>query len=187
MNPVEKFLMQKQAGGFGDAIGQVGKALPGAVAMGVAGGGLAAGATGMAYGAQTLYDAITKRRDFRSMLEYNPDLHAELEKNPKFFNQAFTSLRNINPQFSKDPLIAGNYLRQMMDGPMGAGGKLEAAVGMGREQKHPVLDAFSRGAQEGAKGGFKEKKEPKDKGNQLPQGPRGKKSWSGPGDSPNWP
>lgn len=113
-------------------------------------GGLTAGAAAVSFGAKKLYDAITKRRDFRMMLEHNPDLHEALERDPKFFNQAYSSLRSVNPQFASEPLIAGNYMRQMTESPLTAGGKLENAFDhASRDRGSPVLDAALRGAQMG--------------------------------------
>jgi hypothetical protein len=135
-------------------------AAAGAAGLGAAGAGVAA----VSFGAQKLYDAITKRRDFRLMLEHNPDLHEHLERDPKFFNQAYSSLRSVNPQFSKEPLIAGNYMRQMMDAPMSAGGKIELAL-QGAHQGHGaggVGDLALKGMFEGAKSGLNKDHAPTD-------------------------
>jgi hypothetical protein len=67
-------------------------------------------------------DAATKGRDFRSMMEANEDLHMHHEQDPKRFNLMFSTLRNVNPEFSKDPLIAGSFMRRMIESPMGIGG-----------------------------------------------------------------
>ena len=69
------------------------------------------------------------------------------------FNQMFTSLRSMNPAYSKDPLIAGTYMRQMVDSPMTAGGKLTETLGT--RDKFP--STLGRAAEEGmgtAKGTF---------------------------------
>lgn len=84
----------------------------GAVAVGA---GLAVAAAGK------IHDAITKSRDFKGMLAYNPDLVEAHEQNQHVFNQNFTTLRSMNPHFTRDPLIAGHYMKQMMDNPNGAG------------------------------------------------------------------
>lgn len=112
-------------------------------------GGLTAGAAAVSFGAKKLYDAITKRRDFRTMLEHNPDLQEALDRDPKFFNQAYSSLRSVNSQFASEPLIAGNYMRQMMESPLSAGGKLELALQGAAHHHSPVLDATMRGVQSG--------------------------------------
>lgn len=126
-------------------------AAAGAAGLGAAGAGVAA----VSFGAQKLYDAITKRRDFRTMLEHNPDLHEHLERDPKFFNQAYSSLRSVNMQFAKEPLIAGNYMRQMMDAPLSAGGKIEVALqGAHQGGQGGAGDMALRGMFEGAKAGL---------------------------------
>jgi hypothetical protein len=127
-NPVEEFigefgaqektahpLLDKMQGGLTHGLGA-------AVATGVMGGvGLAA---------SHIFDAATKARDFKSMLEYNPDLAEHHERDPRMFNQMFSSLRTMNPQFSKDPLVAGTYMRRMVEGQHSgnAGGILTDAV-----------------------------------------------------------
>ena len=124
MNPVSEYLTTKQAGagdvarGFGSAMSQVGtEGFGGDVARRALGSGLAIAGTGLlalgGMAAQKLFDAATKTRDFKTMLEYNPDLIERHEANPRFFNQAFSTLRTMNPAFSKDPLVAGSYMRNM--------------------------------------------------------------------------
>ena len=87
------------------------------------------------------------------MLDNNADLAPELEKDPKLFNQAYSSLRSVNMQFAQDPLIAGHYMRQIMSSPVHAGGKLELALMGGQGQQGP-MDRVSNHMFEGAKGGL---------------------------------
>jgi hypothetical protein len=117
-NPIEEFL-EMSKGADAAAIGRAAKeALPGigrslghgalfgAASLGVAGLGLAAG---------KIYEAATKGRDFRSMMEGNPDLAQAHESNPKAFNQMYSSLRTMNPEFSREPMVAGTYMRRMIE------------------------------------------------------------------------
>lgn len=154
-NPLEKYLSEKTAApktkeaSFGSMLQRAKEPAFNAAVSGATMGGLTAGAAAVSFGAKKLYDAITKRRDFRTMLEHNPDLHESLERDPKFFNQAYSSLRSVNPQFAAEPLIAGNYMRQMMESPLSAGGKIELALQGASHHGSPVLDATMRGVQSG--------------------------------------
>lgn len=102
----------------------------------VAGGLAAAGAgtlvAGVGAAASKAYDALTKGRDFKQMLSHNPDLQEHHDRDPKMFNQMYTSLRGINPQFGKDPLVAGTFMRRMVDAGGNPGGILTGAVPAGR-------------------------------------------------------
>jgi hypothetical protein len=128
-NPLEEFLedygVEKKAFSWGETGGTFGDAL----LKGVAAAGTSAliGGGVMAVGA--IHGAATKNRDFRSMMEYNADLTDKHKQDPKMFNQMYTSLRNANPAFAKDPLIAGTYMRKMLDYPTTAGGFLAEVSG----------------------------------------------------------
>lgn len=82
-------------------------------------GGVAASGLGMA--AKKIGDAVAKRREFREMMELDPELVEHQARNPKMFNAAYSSLRNINPAFGRDPLVAGAHMKQFMDNPDTAG------------------------------------------------------------------
>lgn len=133
-NPIDDALMSKEALGLGRMAGAAfqglkrglfdprnaregGKALL-TGAMAATGAGMAAGA-GVAI--QRLNSAATKRRDFREMMDLNPDLSDAQEGNPKFFNASYNSLRRLNPAFGKDPVVSGSIMRRMMENPAGAG------------------------------------------------------------------
>lgn len=126
-NPIEEFFEEygeKNAAGEGfrapvmKALHGMGSgALQGAGVMGAA---TAVGAAGLAV--SKIYAAATKSRDFRNMLSYNPDLQEHHDRDPRMFNQMFTSLRTMNPGFSADPIVAGSYMRRMTENPLNAGG-----------------------------------------------------------------
>lgn len=149
-NPLDAYLAEKTAGRGADFLRGLGGAMTpeqagkrfgeGALAVG---GGLAAAGVGLA--AQKLHDAATKARDFRVMLEHNPDLAEKHEENPRLFNQAFSTLRTFNPQFSRDPIVAGSYLRQMMSDPVHAGGVVEKSLDYRDKMKSPLMSAFGGG------------------------------------------
>lgn len=149
--PAQEYFETKQASAPGGTYNRLADAAKGALLTG----GVSAGAAGLGLAAQKVYDAITKSRDFRLMLEHNPDLHEQLAEKPKLFNQAYSSLRTLNPAFGKDPIIAGSYMRQVMDAPLTAGGVLEQSLDHSMKGHSPMLDAFGKGALEGSKFGLK--------------------------------
>lgn len=120
-----------------------GQALTGALATGMV------GAVGVA--ASKIYDAATKSRDFRAMLSVNPELHDFVKENPNKANSLFTSLRQINPDFSKDPYVAGHYIRQMAGDPGREGGYLLLAAQERGRFEQPILESYLKGGVEGAK------------------------------------
>jgi len=107
---------------------------------------------------QHIYNAMTKKRDFNSMMQspFNADLHEHASSRPKEFNAAFSSLRTMTPEMTKDPMISGQYMRRMMVmSPDTAGGTLlEALERQGKMAPNMVMEAFGRGAGEGAKAGL---------------------------------
>jgi hypothetical protein len=167
MDPLQDFLAEKRAatqlnfpfarGGVADAVSRHGAQIPEMFGKALAGAGATAavGATvaGASVGARMLFDAATKGRDFRKMMEYNPDLVSEHERDPKTFNQLFSSLRSVNRAFSADPIIAGTYMRRMVGSPT-AGGVLTDAVGM----RGDVPPSFGETLQRHVLGGSKKEK-----------------------------
>jgi hypothetical protein len=168
-NPVDDFLQHKQAmdpaeaaeigatmaSGFGGSGARPGQRLPqfgATLGKGLAlGGALAlgsAGVAGLGAAAKKIYDAVTKKRDFESMLEANPHLRGHQEAQPEEFNRMFTALRSMNPTFSRDPVVAGAYMTEAMEQPAETRGFV--AVKALREAKSPGLDPFS----DAALGGF---------------------------------
>jgi hypothetical protein len=131
MNPLSDFLseygVQKEA-----AMPSPAARFGHAVVSGVSAAGAAGVVATMGLGAHKAYDALTKSHDFKNMLSYNPDLKEHHERDPRMFNQMYTSLRGINPQFGKDPLVAGSFMRRMVDQGGNAGGVLTSAVPTGR-------------------------------------------------------
>lgn len=152
-NPIEEFIAFKTAA---PNLGRIGRAVGSAAATGlgtaVAGAGIAA--VGVAAG--KLYDAVTKARDFKQMMNstFNADLQQYHAERPKEFNEGYSSLRAIQPHFAKDPMIAGVYMRRMMQlRPDNAGGVLLEALSQ-ETPASPTADAFHRGAVGGAQAGM---------------------------------
>lgn len=161
-NPVDEYFSEKTAsqaplpfgGGFFKSFGgtlrqglnrgQMGEsAAKGLLAAGGAalGAGAIAGAT---HGVQKAYDAATKARDFRSMLESNPDLAQAHGEDPKLVNQMFSTLRTFNPAFTRDPVVAGSYIRKMVSDPMHAGGVATDALQFRDKTKNQLGDQVAR-------------------------------------------
>lgn len=87
---------------MGHAAGQLG----GGLAMGVAGGILTAIA-GDAYDA--IKRGLTKGRNFKAMIEENPDLKQLPSKDVQ---RAFSVLHQFNPEFASNPTVAGSFVRR---------------------------------------------------------------------------
>lgn len=127
-NPLEDFLTDygpapetKEANFAGD----FGKAMIGGLGAGAA----TAVIGGAAVGAKHLFQAGTKAKSFRQMLSHNEDLAAHHEQDPRRFNQLYSSLHSMNPDFARDPIVAGTYMRRMVENPLTAGGVLAETVG----------------------------------------------------------
>jgi len=121
MDPIDDFLEKKEAGFFGDvwrgATSPSGEQVGRQLTHAAIGAGAALAAAAAVPAANKILGAITKRHDFKMMMESNPNLHPHLEENPKLFNQAYTSLRSLNPTFAKDPLVAGGLMLKIMTEP----------------------------------------------------------------------
>ena len=124
MNPIDEFRLEKKALGMGDLRQLATGAAP--VARNIGQAALYAGGTaasmaafaGTVSAARKMYYAATKARDFKRMLEANPDLRAHHEQDPAGFNRMFSALRTMAPEFTREPLVAGSYMRRGMEGPV---------------------------------------------------------------------
>lgn len=155
MNPLDEYFAEKKAADV-DFLRHTGNALAGGLGTAVGAAGVAA--VGMA--ASKIYDAVTKGRDFKQMLQspFNQDLHELYKSQPSEFNAAFSSLRAMTPEFSKDPMVSGTYMRRMMSfGPTSAGGVILESVGAHKNMPsdNPLREAFMGGAGAGAAQGYK--------------------------------
>ncbi len=155
-NPVEEFLIEKKAlnlGGMAQAAKPYGKRVAEGVGMGALTGLGGAAFAGLTIGASKLYDAATKTRDFNNMLEANPDLLGHHQQDPAGFNRMFSALRTMAPEMTKEPLVAGAFMRRGMEDPMETRGMLavDAATSGSRAQKRPgplteaALGGYSKG------------------------------------------
>jgi hypothetical protein len=172
MNPVDDFL--KHAGfmdilrGIGRGIGSSleplahGTALPGSERVGrlvgqvgapaLAAAGLAAFSQGASKGLGALTNKFTKARDYKAMLQANPSLaQADASTTQMYFN----SLRHVSPSLSKDPLVAGSFVRNMMEMQPETGPAIpiqttklltdaQKSISQARAG-HPIAEAFAGG------------------------------------------
>lgn len=154
--PIEEYFQEKTAGWMDEA-----KRVGGDVARTGAMGAIAgAGATALGAGAAKIVDAITKVHDFNTMLNNNEDLREHFEQNPKFFNLAYSSLRSTSPAFGKDPIIAGHYMRSIMENRSNAGGLLTQAMHDSPKPMGSLAETVGRGALEGAKASYPKPAQP---------------------------
>jgi hypothetical protein len=148
--PIDEYFKTKTAVDW-KGVGQTAKNVAQSGAIGAVAG---AGAAAVGVGASKILDAITKTHDFNVMLNNNADLRAQYEQNPKFFNLAYSSLRSTSPSFGKDPIIAGHYMRSIMDNQTQAGAFLLQAVDASPKPQGSLSETISRSALEGAKSSY---------------------------------
>ena len=103
-----------------------------------------------------IYDAATKSRDSKSMLEENDDIREMHQNDPRSVNRMFSTLRTFAPEFSADPTVAGAYMRRMVGNPMGVGEIVTHAIaarhkmlGGGTDVSQGIGSAMMQGAQKG--------------------------------------
>ncbi len=138
MNPLDEFLDEyvpatKEAG-WKDVAAHGGNALAQGLGAGVGAAVLAGGTLAV----QHLYDAATSKRDFRGMMDLHQDLHYEDQRSVL---QAFKTLRNFAPDMSRDPLVAGSMVRQMVASPNGVAGHVHTALDAQRSMGTPVTNS----------------------------------------------
>lgn len=154
-NPIDEFLLEKRAlnlSGITNAAKGLSNSRAGgaaSVALGMGAGAAAFG--GLAMGGHKLYLAATKTRDFNSMMEANPDLKQHSQQDPAGFNRMFTSLRTFAPEFTREPMVAGAYMRRAMESPVENRGMLgvDAMGAMKQQRPHPVVENAMEGFQKG--------------------------------------
>jgi hypothetical protein len=147
MNPLEEFLAEKEAAAPAPgALKGMGHHMGNALAQGVGAGVGGALLVGIGAAASKIYGAATAKRDFRSMMEWNRDL---AEADQRLVTQSFRTVRKMAPDMSTDPLVAGSFVRQMVQSPEGAAGIMANAItgqkNMGMSVR-PVRSAFDTGA-----------------------------------------
>lgn len=133
MNPLDEYFMEKDAFNFGATAQQAGRGAASIAGSDVAK-GIATSVGAMALmgagvpAAQKIWSAVTRRGDFKEMMQVNPDLREVQSEDPRFFNNAYNSLRKVNPTFGSDPIIAGSYMKKMMANKDAAGLTLASSV-----------------------------------------------------------
>lgn len=148
MNPLEELAaFEKEAfiGLSGSDLGRI--ASTGAVTAGAT-----AAVAGTVPAVKAIYNAATAKRDFNAMLSFDPNLKEMHRSNPKYINASFRTLRRLNPEFSKDPMIASSYVSNIV--ASGGEGALGMAQDVMRSAPRPsaMQDAFVSGASQGVSG-----------------------------------
>lgn len=152
-NPVDDYLaLRKTAfGPLGPNFGPlVTRNFQEGAAQAVGQGAVGLAAAGLGVAAMKAWQAVRKRKDFRDMLEQNPDLAAYQESDPMKFNAHYNSLRKMNPGYAEDPIIAGTMMRQMSMHPNTAGkvlmeGLESSSRGLPRSQSQLSLNSKFNG------------------------------------------
>jgi len=145
-NPVDDYFIEKDAF-LGMSAGKLKDvASSSAVQFGVGAAMMAAPAV-----AEKIYNAATKRHSYNQMLQQNPELSYARDENPEQFNNFYNSLYRMNPQFAKDPVVAGAYMNQMAANPATAGRVVVESM-RGVATSLPTFgEAWRSGAQAGTK------------------------------------
>jgi len=105
LEPLERGVQRLPGEQMGRIVGQVG--IPA-----LAAGGLAAIGHGASKGIDAIVNRFGKARDYKAMLQAHPSLaQADAGTTQMYFN----SLRHVAPSLSKDPLVAGSFIRNMME------------------------------------------------------------------------
>lgn len=174
MNPLEEFLQLKKQAGFWSDLGhafmgglkyeklpqEVKQTVPQAisrvvglgVAPSIAAGAMAGVSRGASKGVDALIDRFTKSRDYKAMLQAHPTLAgADAGTTQMYFN----SLRKLSPSLSKDPLVAGSFVRSMLELQPEGGPHVPIATAKmladaqksvsGARDERPIADAFMAG------------------------------------------
>lgn len=113
---------------------------------------LASVGTASAAGIGAITERFSKSRDYKAMLQAHPSLaQVEAGKAQMYFN----SLRHVAPSLSRDPLIAGSFIRNMLDSQPDNGPAIpiQTTKLLADAQKsitqaknsHPIADAFTGG------------------------------------------
>lgn len=131
----------------------LGQTVGAGAAHALAGSAVLGGVAALSTAAGRMYDAVTKSHDMQQMLDAHEDLRAKHQENPKEINMYFSSLRQMNPDFTKNPLIAGHFVRQMAEMGPGQAGAVLFQAGMQNIKKEPnaIHEGIMSGASEGAK------------------------------------
>jgi hypothetical protein len=81
------------------------------------------------------------------MLEANPDLKEHQKMDPGGFNRMYSSLHTMAPEFAKEPMVAGYYMRQGMEAPLEGRGQVAVQAMNARkpQQMGPVSDMALQG------------------------------------------
>jgi hypothetical protein len=138
-NPLDDYLGSRPAVDEKRAAGQMSFPFMARQALGRAAGAVGQGAlqsvgaaagVGLIGAAAQAYGAISKRKDFRTMLDYNEDIKQLHQEDPEQINRFYDSARRMAPGLASDPYVAAHIVRQMADsgGGSDAGARLVGLI-----------------------------------------------------------
>ena len=81
-------------------------------AAAVVGLGVGAGYSGASFGAKKIQEHFGKQRDFKAMIEANPNLG---KMDAGKVQMTYNSLRKMAPSLASDPLMAGSFVRKTLE------------------------------------------------------------------------
>jgi hypothetical protein len=87
-------------------------ALPYLLASAGLGAGLGMGADLGKRAIHGVQDSVQKNRAYKAMMSENPNL---AETDPGMAEKAFNTLYRFNPEYARDPLVAGSFVKNVMD------------------------------------------------------------------------
>lgn len=138
MNPLDEYLSSKPAAGEKRAAGQLSFPFAARGALSRAAGAMGQGAlqsvgaaagVGLVGAAAHAFGAVSKRKDFRTMLEYNEDIKQLHEEDPERVNRFYDSARRLAPGLASDPYVAAHLIRNMSESSAGPGAALAGFIG----------------------------------------------------------
>jgi hypothetical protein len=107
-------------------------------AMGV-GGALAAGSYGAQKGFEAVSAKLNKAKAYKEMVEARPDLK---DRDPQAVQRAFNSLYKFNPQYARDPLVAGSFVDSVSTSERLDLGTVNSLVQARKNMAGPQLDPY---------------------------------------------
>lgn len=99
-------------GFWGKAVEHAKQYAPLAVGSAIVGGGMTLGSRATQTAYTGVKDAIVKSQAFKEMIETSPELG---DANPDLVQKGFNTLYKFNPEFAKDPLVAGTFVRNVVE------------------------------------------------------------------------
>jgi len=104
--------LKPDAGFFGHAFAHAHDLAPFLAGSAALGGALGLGTEAGRGALHAVKDSLHKSQAYKTMLEENPHLH---EADPNMTEKAFNTLYRFNPAYARDPLVAGTFVKNVLD------------------------------------------------------------------------